>query len=169
MAQTKAKTKSRTKKRAASTSSNGGRATKSRARPSARKTSAKKAAARKSTRTTASRSNSSNRSKSSSSSQNSGDAGLAQKAKGPALATGAVLLGLAGGAAATARNAKRRGPKLPTPNLKRLPRPKSVSLPKSHGSTAAWVGEKAKTLGDAGHRVADMTDQVAKVEKSLRK
>jgi len=80
-----------------------------------------------------------------------------------------VLLGLAGGAAATAHKAQRRGPKLPKPNLKKLPRPTSVSLPKSHGSTAAWVGEKAKALGDAGHRVSDMSSQAAKVEKSLRK
>jgi hypothetical protein len=43
-----------------------------------------------------------------------------------------------------------------------------VSLPKSGGSTAAWVGEKAKGLGDAGHRVADVTAQVAKIEKALR-
>ncbi len=43
-----------------------------------------------------------------------------------------------------------------------------MSLPKTGGSTAAWVGEKAKGLGDAGHRVADVTDQVAKIEKALR-
>ena len=168
MAQTKTKKKSQTKKRAASTSSNGGRATKSRAKSAARKTSAKKTPARKSTRSAASRSNSSSKSNSSSS-RNSGGTGFAEKAKKPALATGVVLLGLAGGAAATARKAQRRGPKLPKPNLKRLPRPKSVSLPKSHGSTAAWVGEKARALGDAGHRVSDMSSQAEKVEKTLRK
>ncbi|MFL5970698.1 MAG: hypothetical protein ACJ74L_13970 [Gaiellaceae bacterium] len=82
-----------------------------------------------------------------------------------------MLIGLAGGAAAAARGSKRRGPKLPRPklNLSRPSLPKSMSLPKSGGSTAAWVGEKAKTLGDAGHRVADMSSDAAKVEKSLRK
>jgi hypothetical protein len=81
-----------------------------------------------------------------------------------------MLIGLAGGATA-ARNGKRRGPSIPRPkiDLKRLPRPKSMSLPTSGGSTAAWVGEKAKGLGDAGHRVADMTEQVARIEKTLRK
>jgi hypothetical protein len=46
--------------------------------------------------------------------------------------------------------------------------PKNVSLPQSDGSTAAWVGEKAKGLGDAGHRVADVTAQIAKLEKTFR-
>jgi hypothetical protein len=47
--------------------------------------------------------------------------------------------------------------------------PKNVSLPKHQGSTAAWVGQKAMQIGDAGHRVADMTSSAAKVEKTLRK
>jgi hypothetical protein len=100
------------------------------------------------------------------SSSQSSNGSLAQKAKAPAMAAGAALLGLAGGVAA-ARNGKRRRPHIPRP--KGLHMPKGVSLPQSGGSTAAWVGEKAKGLGDAGHRLADVTEQVAKIEKTLRK
>ena len=127
----------KTKKRSSSSQSNGGKAVKSRAK------------------TSASRSRSSSRTK---------NVSLVEKAKTPAIAAGAMLVGVAGGAAAM-RNGKRRKSRIPRPKVS-LSAP---SLPKSHGSTAKWVGEKAQSLGDAGHRVAAMTDQAAKVEKSLRK
>lgn len=135
-----AKTRTRTSSRP-TRSGNGGSARK----PSSRKSTAK----RKPTSAQARRSNSN---------------GLVQKVKTPAIAAGAMLVGLAGGATAM-RNGKRHKSRIPRPKLK-LSAP---TLPKSHGSTAKWVGEKAQSLGDAGHRVADLTDQVAKVEKTLRK
>jgi hypothetical protein len=174
---TKTKTKAKTKTRASASRSNGGSAVKSRAKTSASRsrtqpaTKKKRASAKSRSavssrpRKTAQRSKSGSGSSSSNGARSSSpNGGLTQKAKGPAVAAGAMLLGLAGVAA---RNSK-RGPRLPRPKL-HLPRPKSVSLPKSGGSTIAWVGEKAKEVGDAGYRVADMTSEAAKVEKSLRK
>jgi hypothetical protein len=109
------------------------------------------------------------------SASNSSDGGksLAQKAKVPALAAGAALIGLAGGATAT-KNARRKSRipkpnlKMPRPDLKKLPKPKSVSLPKSGGSTLSWVEEKARQLGDAGHKLADVTNEAAEVQKSIK-
>jgi hypothetical protein len=135
----------KTKKRTAKSRSNGGKAVKSRAKTSASRSSANSSRSQSSART------------------NNGS--LIDKAKTPAIAAGAMLVGVAGGVTAM-RNGRKRKVRIPRPKLKLSSAP---SLPKSHGSTAKWVGEKAHSLGDAGHRVADLTDQVAKVEKSLRK
>jgi hypothetical protein len=99
---------------------------------------------------------------------------LADKAKVPALTGGAMLVGLAGGVTAARKGKRRRGgllgrksliptPKLnlPTPTLKKLP------VPKKRGSTVKWVEEKAKEVGDAGYRVAELTSEVEKVQKSF--
>ena len=158
-AASKRKSKS-TKTRTSASRSNGGGTVKSRAKTSASRSRTQSAAKKKSANTK-SRSTASSRGAKSA----SRNGGLAQKAKGPAVAAGAMLLGLAGVAA---RNAKRSRSRLPRLKLS-LPRPKSMSLPKSGGSTVAWVGEKAKEVGDAGYRVADLTSEAAKVEKSLRK
>ena len=41
----------------------------------------------------------------------------------------------------------------------------SVSLPKSDGSTMGWVEEKARGLGDAGYRLADLTSEARRLQK----
>ena len=106
----------------------------------------------------------------------------------PATAAGAALLAVAGGVAAS-RNGKggmlggrggklgRLSPKsgLPSPKagLKGLkgidvPKPKidmsKVDLPKAEDAID-WVEEKAKGIGDAGYRVAELSSQA----RSLRK
>lgn len=145
-ARTATKTKTQTKRRASSSRSNGGSAAKARTKPSSSRA----------------RGRTKSRSRAQSTARNNSSGTLVQKAKAPALAAGGMLLGAAGGVAA-ARRSKQRGRKLPRPKLK------SVSLPKSGGSTVAWFGEKAKAVGDAGYRVADMSSQAAKVEKKMRK
>ena len=109
----------------------------------------------------------------------------------PATAIGAAaLVGAAGLAAAQSgkRNSKLlggRNSKLGLPKPKsgiKLPKPKSgiklpkpdlkkglenVSLPKLDSSTIDWVEEKAKGVGDAGYRVAEMTGQARRVRKAI--
>ena len=94
------------------------------------------------------------------------------------MAAGAALLGVAGGLAAT--NGKRRSGFLPGgrgPKLS-LPKPsvstsglqkamKNVDLPKLDASAIDWVEKKAKDVGDAGYRVAEMTSQAQRVRKAL--
>ena len=102
--------------------------------------------------------------------------GVLEKAKGPATMAGAALLGVAGGIAAVRNGGKRRsgflpggrGPSLKLPSMggtdlrKRL---NGISLPKSNGSTIGWVEEKARGLGDAGYRVADLTSEARRLQK----
>ena len=113
--------------------------------------------------------------------------GVLDKVKGPATAVGAALIGVAGGVAAS-RNGKRgsgllskgHGSKLslPKPNSKSgigkaLSAPalkkslKSINLPKPDASMIDWVEEKAKGVGDAGYRVADMTSDARRVKKAV--
>lgn len=120
-------------------------------------------------------------------SASNGGGGVLDKVKGPATAVGAALIGVAGGVAAS-RNGKRgsgllsrgHGPKLslPKPNSKTgigkaLSAPalkkslKGISLPKPDGSMIDWVEEKAKGVGDAGYRVAEMTSDARRVKKAV--
>ncbi len=105
-----------------------------------------------------------------------------EKAKRPAAAVGAALLGAAG-VVAVQRNGKdaakligRRSsgpgmPKLgsglsmPKPDLKKSM--KRIPKPKLDATTIDWVEEKAKGLGDASYRVADMADQARKVRRAV--
>ena len=120
-------------------------------------------------------------------SASNGGGGVLDKVKGPATAVGAALIGVAGGVAAS-RNGKRgsgllskgHGSKLslPKPNSKSgigkaLSAPalkkslKSINLPKPDASMIDWVEEKAKGVGDAGYRVADMTSDARRVKKAV--
>lgn len=54
---------------------------------------------------------------------------------------------------------------LPKPDLKKGL--SKVSMPKLDDSSIDWVEEKAKGLGDAGYRVAEMTAQARKVRKAV--
>ena len=91
--------------------------------------------------------------------------------KVPATAAGATLLAVAGGMAATRNGSKggllsggRKG-KLPIPRsaLKSL---KKIDLPKPN-EAIDWVEEKAKGVGDAGYRVADLTSQARSVRRAV--
>jgi hypothetical protein len=96
------------------------------------------------------------------------------KAKAPAVAAGAALLGAAG-VMAVQRNGKGVSKLLPgrKSSALSLPKPdlkkglKSLPKPKLDASSIDWVEEKAKSLGDASYRVAEMTDQARKVRKAV--
>lgn len=98
---------------------------------------------------------------------------MLEKAKGPATAVGAALIGAAGLAAAQ-KGGKGRSKLLPGRSSRlSLPKPDlkkslgKVSMPKLDESSIDWVEEKAKGLGDAGYRVAEMTAQARKVRKAV--
>lgn len=98
------------------------------------------------------------------------------KMKVPATAAGATLLAVAGGMAA-ARNGSKGGllsghgkSKLPSPrsglkSLKKIDL-KKIDLPKPD-EAIDWVEEKAKGVGDAGYRVADLTSQARSVRRAV--
>ena len=99
------------------------------------------------------------------------------KMKVPATAAGATLLAVAGGMAATRNGSKggllgggRGKGKLPgarsgLKSLKKIDL-KKVDLPKPD-EAIDWVEEKAKGVGDAGYRVADMTSQARSVRRAV--
>ena len=111
-----------------------------------------------------------------------GSGGIVEKAKKPAAAVGVALLGAAGVVAAQ-KNGKgvskllpgrrssalshlpKLGSGLPKPDLKKGM--KNIKMPKLDADTIDWVEEKAKGLGDASYRVAEMTDQARKVRKAV--
>jgi hypothetical protein len=98
---------------------------------------------------------------------------MLQKAKVPATAAGIALIGIAGGLAASGRGGKGRasllpggrGPKLPRLDLKKAV--KGIHLPKPDGSTIDWVESKAKGVGDAGYRVAELASEARDVQKAV--
>jgi hypothetical protein len=92
---------------------------------------------------------------------------VAQKARGPALAGGAALLGLAGGMALNSRR-KRNGVlssigsklNLPQPNLaKRLPTP--------NGSALNLLGEAATEVARGSSKVQELASQVQKAAETI--
>jgi hypothetical protein len=88
-------------------------------------------------------------------------AGIVEKAKGPALAGGAALMGIAGGVALTHRN--KRGP---LQKLKgSLPRP-HVSAPKMDLSQS---GKLVEGIGRAAGVVAERSEQVGRVAGDVRR
>ena len=153
MAQTKTKSKTKSKSKAKSkpkaSSKNKGSQQSSRARP-------------KKARSASSRSGAKQRRKpaqSSRPSSNSGGSAL-DKLKGPATATGAALLAVAGGLAATrARNGHGRRRKL-VKSLKR------IDLP-SADAAIDWVEKRATDVGDAADKAEQMTSTARKVKKAL--
>jgi hypothetical protein len=90
--------------------------------------------------------------------------GPLEKLKGPATATGAALLAVAGGLAAT-RNRNHRSALLHGGAGKKfIKNMKRVNLP-SADEAIDWVEEKSKGVGDAGYKVAEMTSQARKAKK----
>ena len=83
-----------------------------------------------------------------------------QRAKGPAIAGGAALVGLAGGLALKNGN-KRSG-------LAAIPRPKvNLSLPKPKGSTVKILGGAAKEIAKGGYKIGQLTSEVQKVRQAV--
>lgn len=86
--------------------------------------------------------------------------GALGKLKGPATATGAALIAVAGGLAATrARNGHGRRRKL-VKSLKR------IDLP-SADSAIDWVEKRATDVGDAADKTQQMTSTARKFKKAL--
>jgi hypothetical protein len=85
---------------------------------------------------------------------------VADKAKVPALAGGAALVGLAGGLALN-NGKKRRGPlsgRVPSVDL---------SLPKPKGSTVKALGGAAKEIAKGGYAIGQLTSEVRKVREAV--
>jgi len=79
---------------------------------------------------------------------------IADKAKVPAIAGGAALVGLAGGLAL--KNGKSRGLSA------RMP-----SLPKPKGSTVKVLGGAAKEIAKGGYAIGQLTSEVKKVREAV--
>ena len=91
---------------------------------------------------------------------------VAEKAKGPALAGGAALVGLAGGMAL--RNGRKRGvlERLPTPSVK-LPK---LSMPDVKPDSALKsIGKAAGEVAQRSHRVGDVAAEVEKASNAISK
>jgi hypothetical protein len=84
----------------------------------------------------------------------------ASKAKGPLIAGGAALAGLAGGLVLANRNSKSRGPSLP-----RLGNGGSTA--KALGSVAAEIGKAGVEIGKAGYRLGEFTTEVRKIREQV--
>lgn len=93
---------------------------------------------------------------------------VVEKVKGPAVAGGAALVGLAGGVALTQRRRK-RGP------LSRMPKPKlkkpSLSLPKMSAPDIKMPKPKdlAKSVGHAAEEVGKRSQQVGQVASDVQR
>jgi hypothetical protein len=92
---------------------------------------------------------------------------IAAKAKGPAVAGGAALVGLAGGIALTNRNRKRGIlDRIPTPSVKRP----NVSMPKLKPDDALKrLGEAAGTVAQRSRQVGDVATEVQKASDAINK
>jgi len=163
MGQTKTTAKARpssakgTNKRS-SGSKNGSRA-QSRARSTAkRNTSKSKNGSRAQTRSKSGSSSSKSGSRKQPQAQQSNLAAMAHKAKGPALAGGAALMGLAGGMAM--KNGGKRNGKGLSKNL-------SINFPKKKTSTVKIVAGAAKEIAKGGYKIGQLTSEVQKVRKAV--
>ena len=157
MAQTKTKPKSKSKAKPKASSKAKTKAS-SKAKP-------KSKSAAKSSRGTSSK-------KASSSSSASKAGGSLEKLKGPATATGAALLAVAGGVAATRSRSSKSGlisgaggKKVGKKVAKSL---KKVDLPKADDAID-WIEKNAKVLGDAGYKVAEASSQARSAKKAVSK
>jgi hypothetical protein len=82
-----------------------------------------------------------------------------QRAKGPAIAGGAALVGLAGGLAL--RNGRKRSRfAMPRPNV-------NLRLPKPKGSTVKVLGGATKEIAKGGYKIGQLTSEVQKVRKAV--
>jgi hypothetical protein len=84
----------------------------------------------------------------------------AKRAKTPAIAGGAALVGLAGGLAM--RNGRRRN------GLAAMSKPRvNLSLPKPKGSTVKVLGGAAKEIAKGGYKIGQLTSEVQKMRKAV--
>jgi hypothetical protein len=108
---------------------------------------------------------------------------VASKVKGPAVAGGAALAGLAAGVAISHNGSRKRGPlpslgnrrkrvsmpNLSMPNLtSRISRPKlggGESTRKALGATAKAFGNTAVEIGKAGYKLGELTTEVRRVRE----
>jgi hypothetical protein len=84
---------------------------------------------------------------------------VAEKAKVPALAGGAALVGLAGGLALK-NGGKGRGLSGRMPSL-------ALSLPKPKGSAVKVLGGAAKEIAKGGYAIGQLTSEVKKVREAV--
>jgi hypothetical protein len=90
---------------------------------------------------------------------------IADKAKGPALAGGAALVGIAGGMALTRKRKRGVLDRLPTPKLSKLSTPK-ISLPKPD-SVARAVGNAAGQVAERSQTVSQVAAQVQRASEAI--
>jgi hypothetical protein len=89
------------------------------------------------------------------------------KLKGPATATGAALLAVAGGVAASrSRSAGKSGLMHGVSGKKVMKTIKKVDLP-DPDDAIDWIEKKAKGLGDAGYKVAEASSQARSAKKAV--
>jgi hypothetical protein len=94
---------------------------------------------------------------------------VVEKAKGPALAGGAALVGLAGGMAL--KNGRKRSvlDRIPTPSTPRMKLPK-LSMPDvKPDSTLKSVSKAAGEVAKRSHRVGEVASEVEKASKAISK
>ena len=97
---------------------------------------------------------------------------VAEKAKGPALAGGAALLGLAGGVALNGK--KRKGPfangrsklKMPQPNLK-MPQPNLAKRLSKINTSSLSFGNAATGVARGSSKVGEVASQVQKAAELI--
>jgi hypothetical protein len=90
---------------------------------------------------------------------------VAEKAKVPALAGGAALVGLAGGLALN-NGKRRRGPL--SGRMPSMPRPNiNLSVPKPKTSTVKILGGAAKEIAKGGYAIGELTSEVKKVRQAI--
>jgi hypothetical protein len=148
MAQTKTKPKSRSKAKPKSSSKST-----SKSKPKSRAKSAAK-------------SGRGSNAKASSSGRVSKAGGSLEKLKVPATATGAALLAVAGGVAAS-RSRNGKSSRMQGGSGKKVMKAvKKVNLPKPDDAID-WIEEKAKGLGNASYKVAEASSQARSAKKAL--
>jgi hypothetical protein len=156
---TKPKSSSKAKRKPSSKST-------SRAKPKSRTKSTSRAKP-KSRNKSAAKSRGGSNAKASNSGPVSKAAGSLEKLKGPATATGAALLAVAGGVAVSHSRNGKSGLMHGVPNGKKIMKAvKKVDLPNADDAID-WIEEKAKGLGDAGYKVAEASSQARSAKKAV--
>jgi hypothetical protein len=98
---------------------------------------------------------------------------VTSKAKGPALAGGAALVGLAGGIALNRNGSKRSGimGRLPSPvsaaSKLKLPKPKRPDI--DSDAALKGIGRAAETVATRSRQVGDVAGQVQRASDAVRK
>jgi hypothetical protein len=94
---------------------------------------------------------------------------VAEKAKGPALAGGAALVGLAGGMAL--KNGRKHGvlDRLPSMKAPRVKLPKLSMNGVKPDSALKSIGKAAGDVAQRSHRIGDVASEVEKASKAMSK